>query len=359
MLPQADPAARRAAAPLLRVLAGERVNPPPVWLMRQAGRYLPEYRRLREQAGDFLNLCLRPEYAAEATLQPVRRFGVDAAILFADILLVPHALGQRVAYVDGAGPRLTPLASPRAVDRLATDADAAVDAALAPVQATLAAVRPRLPAAVALIGFAGSPWTVATYMLGGGHGLDAALGWLARDPDGVEHLSRRLEAATSRYLCRQVEAGADALQLFDSWAGSLPAADFHRFSTAPNRRIVDAVRARHPQVPIIGFPRGASREAYLGFARDSRVTALALDPEVDTDWAARVLQPRLPLQGNLDPDLLAPGRDGLVAAIRRIRRTLGRGPHVFNLGHGIRPDADPGRVAQLVATLRETEGNGG
>ena len=348
---QPPPPVMPGPGPFLRVLAGETIDPPPVWLMRQAGRYLPEYRRLREQAGSFLDLCLTPELAAEATLQPIRRFGFDAAILFADILLIPHALGQRVDYIEGEGPRLKSLDSPRDIGRLGPPE--AVDEALDPVFRTVAKIRSRLPRETAVIGFAGSPWTVATYMIGGGRGLDAALRWVASDPDGYAALSRILEAATVRYLCGQVEAGADALQLFDSWAGRLPDGAFRRFSVKATRRIADGVRAKHPEIPIIGFPRGADRVGYLDYARHAGVSAVAVDQSVSAEWAARELQSLLPVQGNLDPALLSPGRDGLATEVGRIRRAFRRGPHVFNLGHGIRPDADPGRVDLLVSTLRD------
>ena len=347
----AQPARTGNSAPsLLRTLAGEALDPPPVWLMRQAGRYLPEYRRLRRRAGSFLQLCLTPELAAEVTLQPVRRFRLDAAILFADILLVPHALGQALDYVDGEGPRLDALATPGDLRRLLPPE--AVDEALSPVYETVARVRRNLPPQTALIGFAGAPWTVATYMIGGGRGQEAALGWVERHPEGYAALSRRIEAATVRYLCRQAEAGADALQLFDSWAGSLPQDAFRRHSIEAAARVVDGVRARFPDVPIVGFPRGAGPEGYLAFARGAGVSALALDQSIPAEWAAKTLQPLMPVQGNLDPGLLAPGTAGLEEEAARIRRAFQRGPHVFNLGHGIRPDADPDRVARLVAAVR-------
>ncbi len=348
---QAAPTTLRSPGPFLRVLAGETLEPPPVWLMRQAGRYLPEYRELRQRAGNFLELCLTPEFAAEATLQPIRRFGFDAAILFADILLIPHALGQRLEYIDGEGPRLDGLASPRDAENLRPPD--VVDEALSPVFQTVAAVRGHLPRGTALIGFAGAPWTVAIYMIGGGRGLDAALQWVARHPDGYAGLSRVLEAATIRYLCGQADAGADALQLFDSWAGSLPGDAFRQCSIDATRRIAEGVRAVHPEIPIIGFPRGANRSGYLDYARHAGVDAVAVDQSVCAKWAARELQPILPVQGNLDPDFLSPERVGLRAEVRRIRRAFRHGPHVFNLGHGIRPDADPGRVKLLVSTLRE------
>lgn len=351
MKAQPAPSRSHVRGPFLRVLAGEALDPPPVWLMRQAGRYLPEYRRLREDAGSFLKLCLTPELASEATLQPIRRFGFDAAILFADILLIPHALGQHLEYIEGEGPRLEALTSPVDIDRL--HPEERVDEVLAAVFATVTSVRSRLPHEKAVIGFAGAPWTVATYMIGGGRGLDHALHWVRKDPAGYNVLSRILEAATVRYLCAQVEAGADALQLFDSWAGTLPDdTTFRRFSVQATRRIVEGVRESHPGIPIIGFPRGASRSGYLEYARETGIDMIALDQSVNADWSARELQPILPVQGNLDPALLSPGQNGLVEEARRIRRVFQKGPHVFNLGHGIRPDADPDRVELLVSTLR-------
>ena len=353
MKAQPAPPRTRIRSPFLRVLAGEVLDPPPVWLMRQAGRYLPEYRQLRKHAGSFLNLCLTPELAAEATLQPIRRFGFDAAILFADILLIPHALGQQVEYVEGKGPRLDALTSPEDIDRL--HPEERVDEVLSSVFATISFVRSRLPLETAVIGFAGAPWTVATYMIGGGRGLDQALHWVREDPAGYDMLSRILEAATVRYLCAQVAAGADALQLFDSWAGTLPDDTFRQFSVQATRRIVEGVREFHPAIPIIGFPRGASCNGYLEYARETGIDVIALDQSASANWAARVLQPLLPVQGNLDPALLSPGQRGLVEEASRIRRIFRNGPHVFNLGHGIRPDADPGRVELLVSTLRQED----
>ena len=336
--------------PLLRVLKGSRLDPPPIWLMRQAGRYLPEYRQLRAEAGSFLNLCLTPELAARVTLQPVHRFDFDAAILFADILLVPHGLGQPLDYVEGEGPALEALAEPADIARLD---DSKFQKSLSPVLETIRRVAETLSPEKTLIGFAGAPWTVATYMIGGGKGLDPALGWLTADPAGYERLSNLLVKYTAEYLCDQIGAGADVVQIFDSWAGAIPDKMFKRFCVQPTARIVNAIRARYPAVPIIGFPRGASRECYLAYAQMTGVTALAVDQDVNRSWVATSLQPLVPIQGNLDPEYLAGSADDLESAARAVCDAFRGGPHVFNLGHGIRPNADPENVARLVAAVRE------
>jgi len=348
-----SPNAPPAEAPLLQALAGATVHPPPVWLMRQAGRYLPEYLALRAQAGSFLDLCLTPSLAAEATLQPVRRFGFDAAILFADILLVPYAMGQPLAYVDGEGPKMDPLTSLSDVMQLGPTEQ--VKERLLPVFKTVARVRKALPSQVAVIGFAGAPWTVATYMIGGGGNLQAALRWASQAPDSYRQLSHRLESATAAYLRRQAESGADVLQLFDSWAGVLTSSQFRQLCIEPTRRVTEELQASHPSLPIIGFPKGASMPDLLAYARDSGVTAVGVDHSVDPRAAARQLQPLVPVQGNLDPDMLTPGRPGLPEAVRQVRQAFANGPHVFNLGHGIRPNADPERVSELVARVRGAE----
>ncbi len=345
-----DPVSVRSK-PLLSVLDGDRVDPPPVWLMRQAGRYLPEYRALRKEAGGFLDLCLDPEAAAEVTLQPVRRFGFDAAILFADILLVPYGLGQALDYVEGEGPRLDPLAGPADLARLDRGRLLPV---LAPVGETVRRVVAGLPPGTALIGFAGAPWTVASYMIGGGKGREAALGWLESDPEGYARLSDLLVDATLEYLLMQIRAGAEVIQIFDSWAGDLPPEHFERFCIAPMRAISDALRARCPEVPVIGFPRGVSLPDYLAYVRGAGVAAVALDERIDPQAAARDLQPRLPVQGNLDPALLEGDSPTLEESVRRVCRAFRGGPHVFNLGHGIRPTASPDNVARLVEAVRRS-----
>lgn len=339
---------------LLRALRGESLPVPPVWMMRQAGRYLPEYRATRAQAGDFLSLCYTPELAAEVTLQPIRRFGFDAAIMFADILLICQALGQHVWFETGEGPRLEPVASAEAVAAL-RPADA-VHETLAPVYETLRITRRELPQETALIGFAGAPWTVASYMIAG-RGTPAqepAHAFLREDRAAFSALIDRLSEATIHYLTAQIEAGAEVVKLFDSWAGSLKGADFDDFALTPARRIIAGVKARHPEVPVIAFPRGAGAR-YEGFARATGAACVALDQSVEAEWAARAVQVDGCVQGNLDPALLVTGGERLVAETRRIACTFGRGPHVFNLGHGITPDAQIDNVALMLDTLRNPE----
>jgi len=337
--------------PLLRALKGETLPTPPVWMMRQAGRYLPEYRATRERAGDFLSLCYTPELAAEVTLQPIRRFGFDGAILFADILLIAQALGTRLWFVEGEGPRLEPVATAEAVAAL-RQADA-VHEALAPIGETLRLVRGALPHGVALIGFAGAPWTVASYMIAGmaTPAQEPAHDFLRRDRASFCALIDRLTEATILYLSDQIEAGAEVVKLFDSWAGSLRGKDFADFAVAPVARIIAGLKTRHPQVPVIAFPRGAGA-GYIGFARATGADCVALDQSVPPEWAAARLQKDGCVQGNLDPRHLVIGGDALMNETRRILRALSGGPHVFNLGHGITPDADPANVERMLAVIR-------
>ena len=337
--------------PLMRALRGETQAVPPVWLMRQAGRYLPEYRATRAKAGSFLDLCYTPELATEVTLQPLRRYGLDAAILFADILLVPQALGADLSFVEGEGPRLSTITGAADLARL-RPADA-IHETLAPVYESVRQIRAALPPEVPLIGFAGAPWTVATYMIAGRGTPDQApaRALLYRDPATFDALMALIEAATINYLLAQIEAGAEVVKLFDSWAGSLPGPFFARYGIAPARRIAAALRAAHPGVPVIGFPRGAGAGT-LAYAAEAGVQAIALDTAVDPAWAARALQPTLCVQGNLDPLLLVVGGAALDAAARAIARAFAGGPHIFNLGHGITPDADPGNVDALLRAIR-------
>jgi len=345
---------------LLRVLRGEALDVPPVWLMRQAGRYLPEYRAVREKAGSFLDLCYTPELAEEVTLQPIRRYGFDAAILFADILLVPHALGQKLDFVEGEGPRLEPVGDAAGLARLKPAGE--IDAVLSPVYETVRRLSRSLPGEVALIGFAGAPWTVATYMVAGRGTPDQgpARQWMYRDPGGFGRLIDLVTEATVHYLSRQIEAGAEAVKLFDSWAGALAPEMFERFATEPARRISAALKARHPEVPVIGFPRGAGAK-YPDFAAGAGVDAVALDSGVPLGWARRTMSPpALPglkgrgvtLQGNLDPMLMVTGGAALGEAARRMVAEMRGVPYVFNLGHGITPDADPGHVDLLLRAIR-------
>ena len=338
--------------PLLRALGGETLPVPPIWMMRQAGRYLPEYRATRAEAGDFLSLCYDSELAAEVTLQPIRRYGFDAAILFADILLVPHALGADLWFVTGEGPRLSTIGSEADVARL--HAPDAIHDHLAPVYGTVERLAAALPDDVALIGFAGAPWTVATYMIAGRGTPDQGPAHALRtgDPDAFAALMERIEAATVEYLSRQVAAGADCVKLFDSWAGSLEGEAFERWSLAPMRRIAEALKARHPGLPVIAFPRGAGAR-YEGAHAATGADCVAVDDGVSPEWAAAHVQPGGCVQGNLASSHMVTGGEALDREVRRIRDAFSGGPHVFNLGHGITPDADPANVARMIDVLRE------
>jgi uroporphyrinogen decarboxylase len=333
---------------LLAVLRGERRDPPPIWLMRQAGRYLPEYRALRATKDGFLGLCYDPEAAAEVTIQPLRRFGFDGAILFSDILVVPHAMGQDLWFEEGEGPRL----APRLADSDLSGLTAAPER-LAPVIETVRRVAAALAPETTFLGFAGSPWTVATYMVNGrGSKEQAEARRLAyQDPAKMQALVDAIIATTIDYLSAQVEAGVHAVQLFDSWAGSLAPAEFERWVIAPNAAIVAGFKARHPDVPVIGFPKGAGGKL-PAYANETGVDALGLDETVDPDWADRVLPQHLPVQGNLDPLALVAGGAALEQAVARIRRAFPARPHIFNLGHGIVPDAPIPHVERLLELVR-------
>ena len=333
---------------LLDTLRGKATERPPVWLMRQAGRYLPEYRALRAEKGGFLELVYDSEAAAEITLQPVRRFGFDGAILFSDILIVPYAMGQDLAFLAGEGPRL----SPRLIDA-ALGALEAVPERLLPIYRTVALVRDQLGPETTLLGFAGSPWTVATYMVAGEGSRDQhvtrALAY--RDPAAFQAIVDAIVAVTIEYLGGQIEAGAEAVQLFDSWAGSLAPDEFERWVVAPNAAIADAVRSRHPQVPVIGFPKGAGAKL-PAYARETAVDAVGLDETLDPVWAMHALPPGLPVQGNLDPLLLLAGGTALEQRARYICDVFAGRPHVFNLGHGIDKETPIAHVEQLLAVVR-------
>ena len=333
---------------LLAVLKGERRDPPPVWLMRQAGRYLPEYRKLRAQKGGFLELCYDPEAATEVTLQPIRRFGFDGAILFSDILVIPHALGQDLWFEAGEGPRL----APPLVDAALSDLTA-VPERLAPVIETVRRVAAALPPATTFLGFAGSPWTVATYMVAGQGSKDqgAARTMAYQDPARFGAIIDTIVDATVDYLSAQIAAGVDAVQLFESWAGTLSPAQFERWVIAPNAEIVRRLRARHPDTPIIGFPKGAGGKL-IAYARETGVDALGIDETVDPVWADRVLPAGLPVQGNLDPLALLAGGLALEQAVDAITTAFGARPHIFNLGHGITPEVPVGHVEALLTRLR-------
>jgi uroporphyrinogen decarboxylase len=332
--------------PLLRALAGEALKRPPWWLMRQAGRYLPEYRAVRAKAGDFITLCLTPELAAEVTLQPIRRFGMDAAILFSDILLVPRALGQRLSF-ENDGPRLEPITDLQALQSFD-------GATLTTVAEAARRVRAELPEPTALIGFAGAPWTVATYMVEGGTSRDfkQVKAWAYRDSTGFAELIERIAAATIEFLALQIEGGAEAVQLFDSWAGALSPEGFERWVIGPTKRLVKALKVRFPQVPIIGFPRGAGL-FYQYYVTETGVDAVSLDTAMPPAFARERLQPRVAVQGNLDPVLLLTGGEAMRQAVRDMRAVLGNGPYIFNLGHGILPETPPEHVAELATLLAE------
>ncbi|HZJ11392.1 MAG TPA: uroporphyrinogen decarboxylase [Methyloceanibacter sp.] len=335
--------------PLLGVLSGQVSAPPPIWLMRQAGRYLPEYREIRGKVPSFLDLCRTPELAAEVTLQPLRRFAFDAAIVFSDILIIPYALGQRVEFVEGEGPKLEPVRDARTVAGL-DRANAAE--ALAPVYETIERVVAELPKTVPLIGFCGAPWTVATYMVEGAGSKDQAAARLLayRDEATFQRLIDLLIDLSAEYLVNQVKAGARVLQIFDSWAGSLPEDEFERWCITPTKRLVELAKARLPEIPVIGFPRGAGVLAER-YARETDIDAIGCDTSMPVGWMRR-LQEHLPVQGNLDPLLLVAGGEALDARVGAILETLGSGPFIFNLGHGILPETPIEHVARLVNLVK-------
>ncbi|MGH6922288.1 MAG: uroporphyrinogen decarboxylase [Propylenella sp.] len=333
---------------LLRVLAGEAVFPPPIWLMRQAGRYLPEYRKTRKQVGSFLDLCFTPELAAEVTLQPVRRFDFDAAILFSDILVVPHALGQAVSFEEGEGPELETLG-----ERLEVLNGRDLSVKLAPVFEAVRLARRALPREKALIGFCGAPWTVATYMIAGrGTAEQLPARWLAlENPDRLQRLIDILVEASANYLVAQIEAGADAVKIFDSWAGVLDDAGFVRWAVEPVRRIVERVRKAAPKTPIVAFPRGAG--ARIGdYACATKVDALAVDWMTPMLLARELVPEPTALQGNLDPLRVVAGGRALDEGVDDILAAMRGRAHIFNLGHGITPDAPLAHVARLVERVR-------
>ncbi|MFV0358493.1 uroporphyrinogen decarboxylase [Tropicimonas sp.] len=340
---------------LLAALAGETQAVPPIWMMRQAGRYLPEYRATRAQAGDFLSLCYTPDLATEVTLQPIRRYGFDAAILFADILLVPQALGADLWFAAGEGPRLSTVTTPADFDRLSGPDD--IHDHLAPVYETVRILSRELPPETALIGFAGAPWTVATYMIAGRGTPDQgpAHALKAENRPLFDALIDRITAATIEYLSKQAGAGAEVIKIFDSWAGSLTGEDFDRYALAPATRIVAELKRRHPGLPIIAFPREAG-ERYIGFARATGADCVALDNSVSPDWAAANIQTDGCVQGNLAPSYLVTGGSALIEQTRAIVRAFSNGPHIFNLGHGITPDANPDNVGLMIEAVREGAG---
>ena len=333
---------------VLAVLRGQVAESPPLWMMRQAGRYLPEYRALRADKGGFLELVYDSDAACEVTLQPIRRFGFDAAILFSDILIVPHSLGQNLWFETGEGPRLAPPLVEAALDTLVPVADR-----FAPIFDTVRKVRAALPSATALLGFAGSPWTVATYMVAGQGSRDQsdARRLAYRDPERFGDIIAAITRCTIDYLRAQIDAGADAAQLFESWAGTLSPAQFERWVIAPNAAIVAALGDSHPDTPVIGFPKGAGGKL-AAYARETGVTAIGIDETVEPAWAHANLPPHLPVQGNLDPLALVTGGETLMSAVDHILRAFADRPHIFNLGHGIVPDTPVAHVEALVTQVR-------
>jgi len=336
---------------ILRALAGETLPTPPIWMMRQAGRYLPEYRATRAQAGDFLSLCYNPELAAEVTLQPIRRYGFDAAILFADILLIPQALGADLWFVTGEGPRLSTITTPGELEVLKPASD--VHEHLSPIYETVKILSRELPDETTLIGFAGAPWTVATYMIAGRGTPDQgpAHALMQADKATFEGLLDLITKATIEYLSAQIDAGAEVVKIFDSWAGSLKGDAFDRYALEPAREIISALKVRHPDTPIIAFPREAG-DRYIGFAKATGADCVALDNSISAKWAAENVQVDGCVQGNLAPGHMITGGQNLIDETRAIVKAFSDGPHIFNLGHGITPDADPENVALMIETVR-------
>lgn len=336
---------------LLDVLSGKRHDVPPVWMMRQAGRYLPEYREVRARAGGFLDLCFTPELAAEVTLQPVRRFGFDAAILFSDILVVPYALGRKVWFVEGEGPRLEPLADAASLEGISGEIE---DNRLAPVYETVRRVKQDLPKDVTFIGFCGAPWTVATYMVAGRGTPDQAPAkeLAKREPAAFQGLIDRLVDASVDYLAAQIEAGVEVVQIFDTWAGSLPSDDFERWSVQPTKAIVRKLRTKIPDAKVIGFPRGAG-EKIPRYVAETAVNAVSLETGIDRAFARRAIQSQVPVQGNLDPETLRGGGEALDREIDAVLEAFAAAPFIFNLGHGILPDTPTENVERMLKRVRK------
>ncbi|MBN9557007.1 MAG: uroporphyrinogen decarboxylase [Alphaproteobacteria bacterium] len=340
----------KADKPILRALRKEASLPPPVWLMRQAGRYLPEYRAVREKAGSFWTMCMTPELACEITLQPITRFGFDAAILFSDILVVPAALGLKVWFEEGVGPRLIPVHDTKTLER-----DPEVwRKTLTPVYGALELVRQKLDDKTALLGFAGAPWTLATYMAQGGGSPDQreAKLWGYRDPQGFQQLLEIVGDCVTAHLIAQIDAGADAVQIFDSWASGLPAERFADWVVAPAKRIVEKIRASRPAAKIIGFPRASTLEGYLQYADETGVDAVSIDTSAPIAWAAKNLAERVTVQGNLDPIVLIAGGAALERAVDRIVDQMRGHPFIFNLGHGILPETPVDHVHTMLTRIR-------
>ena len=336
---------------ILRALAGETLKTPPIWVMRQAGRYLPEYRKLRAKAGDFLSLCYNSELAAEVTLQPIERFKLDAAIIFADILLIPQALGSELSFLEGDGPRLSRISNKN--DILKLKPANSIHEHLAPIYNTVSLVAEQLSPKVALIGFAGAPWTVATYMIAGKGTKDQgpAHKFLKEDKDSFEMLINLLTEATILYLSKQIDAGAEVIKIFDSWAGSLKEEDFVKYAIEPVKKIITALNKLHPDVPIIAFPREAGLK-YINFANETGANCIAIDHSVDPEWAAKNLQIDSCIQGNLNPKHMVTGGKALLEETTKILDCFSNGPHIFNLGHGITPDGKPENLQLMIDRIR-------
>lgn len=345
--------AKQPVKPLLRTLAGLPSARPPLWLMRQAGRYLPEYRQTRFEAGSFLQLCYDPERAAEVTLQPIRRFGFDAAILFADILLICQALGQQLEFRENEGPVLEPVRTAGELTRLNPNG---IHKTLGPVYEAVGRIKAELPPSCTLIGFAGAPWTVATYMLEGKGSKDyaAAKTWAFGNPIGLNTLMEILIEATVAYLDRQVQAGAEVVQLFDTWAGVLPEQEFRRFCIEPVRRIIAALKEKYPTLPVIAFPRGAGT-MYEGYAAATGADALGLDYTMPLGWSKDHLWSKHVVQGNLDPRLLVVGGSAMAEGVHRLLSTFKGRNFIFNLGHGIVPETPVRHVEELVRLVKGSE----
>lgn len=336
---------------ILRALKGETLPTPPIWMMRQAGRYLPEYRATRAEAGDFLSLCYNSELAAEVTLQPIRRYGFDAAILFADILLLPQALGADLWFVTGEGPRLSTITSDADFDKLGRGE--MIHDTLNPVYETVRILRRELPEETTLIGFAGAPWTVATYMIAGRGTPDQGPAHALKEENRAlfEKIIDRLTESTIDYLTEQVKAGAEVVKIFDSWAGSLKGDDFIKYAQEPARIITSELKSRFPGLPVIAFPRQAG-DHYIGFHQATGADCVAIDDSVTPEWAAEHVQVSGCVQGNLASSHMVTGGDALVAETKRVVEAFRKGPHIFNLGHGITPDADPENVKLMIDTVR-------
>ena len=336
---------------ILRALAGETLPTTPIWMMRQAGRYLPEYRATRAQAGDFLSLCYNSELAAEVTLQPIRRYGFDAAILFADILLLPQALGADLWFVTGEGPRLSTITTQAEFDKLGRGE--MIHDTLNPVYETVRILRRELPEETTLIGFAGAPWTVATYMIAGKGTPDQGPAHALKEENRAlfEAILERLTESTIDYLSAQIDAGAEVVKIFDSWAGSLKGDDFERYAKYPAKVITEEIKRRHPGIPVIAFPRQAG-DGYIGFHAATGADCVAVDDSVTPEWVAEHVQPGGCVQGNLASHHMVTGGQQLVDETRKVVDALKNGPHIFNLGHGITPDADPENVQLMIDTVR-------